>query len=100
MRFEWPWALPVLLVVPVSVGAYLWLRHRKRKFAVRYASLSLIREALPERSSWRRHIPAVLLLVAMLGLASAGGRCGAAQSHIDRAHPRRVTVDVFHRCPA
>ena len=74
MRFEWPWALPVLLVVPVSVGAYLWLRHRKRKFAVRYASLSLIREALPERSSWRRHIPAVLLLVAMLGLAFAIAR--------------------------
>ena len=60
MTFTWPWALLALVVIPISIGAYLLLRRRKRKFAVSYASLSLIREARPERSRWRRLIPASL----------------------------------------
>ncbi len=68
MTLLWPEALALLLAIPPLVLAYLWALRRRRRFAVRFSSLSLIREALPERSRWRRHLPAVLFLA---GLASA-----------------------------
>ena len=73
MRFEWPWALAALVLVPVLVGAYLLALRRRRRYAVRYASLALIRAAQPGRSWWRRHLPFALLVaaVAMLGVAFA-----------------------------
>ena len=42
MRFLWPFALLGLLVPLLMVAAYLLLRRRRRKYAVTYASLSLI----------------------------------------------------------
>jgi Ca-activated chloride channel homolog len=74
MRFAWPWAL-VALVVPLAlIGAYFWQRRRRRRFAVTFASLSLIRDAQPERSRWRRLVPAGLLLAAIVGLVVAMAR--------------------------
>jgi Ca-activated chloride channel family protein len=57
------------LVLPLVVlaGAW-WIRRRRRKYAVTFASLALVKAALPERSSWRRRIPAALLLAAMVVL--------------------------------
>lgn len=73
MTFAWPLALLALLVVPLLAGLYVWWLRRKRKFAVRYSSLSLIRQAMPSQSTWRRHVPFVILLasVASLGLGAA-----------------------------
>lgn len=73
MAFAWPLALLSLLVLPVLVAIYLWqIRHRRRG-AVRYSSVALIRAAAPRRSAWRRHVPFALLLavLACLGLAAA-----------------------------
>ncbi len=69
MRFLWPSLLPVLLVVPLLLTAYLWILRRKRRFAIRYSSLSLIRDAMPQHSFWRRHLPFALYLVSLTGLA-------------------------------
>jgi Ca-activated chloride channel homolog len=74
MRFVWPWALAGLAVPVVMVGAYLWLRRRRRKYAVTFASLSLIRAAQPERSRWRRLVPAAMLLAAIASLVVAMAR--------------------------
>jgi Ca-activated chloride channel homolog len=94
MTFTWPWALPVLVVVPLVVVVYLWLQRRKRKYAVSYASLSLIREAMPKRSSWRRHLPAALLLVGMASLVIAMARPQAVVS-VSRSHTSiMLTLDV------
>jgi Ca-activated chloride channel family protein len=67
MTILWPWFLLLLVLVPLLITLYIWVLRRKRRFAVRYSSLSLIREALPGRSNWRRHLPLALFL---LGLAS------------------------------
>lgn len=67
MDLLWPWFLLLLLLIPLAVALYIWILKRKRRFTVHYSSLSLIREALPDRSTWRRHIPFALFL---LGLAS------------------------------
>ncbi len=57
MSFTWPLALLLLLVVPLVLGVYLWSMRRRRRQAVTYSSLALLRTALPRRSRWRRHVP-------------------------------------------
>ncbi len=74
MSFSWPLVLLALLLIPLVVAVYIWQQHRKRRFAVRYASLSLIREALPKRSRWRRHLPFALYLLSLASLVAAASR--------------------------
>ena len=74
MSFTWPLALLLLLLVPLLLGAYLWQLRRRRKQAVRFSSLELIRAALPPRSTWKRHVPVGLLLASMAGLGIAAAR--------------------------
>lgn len=74
MHFEWPLALYSLLLLPVLVGLYLWQLRRRRRRAVSYSSVALIRAAAPRRSAWRRHIPFALLLCVLASLAGASGR--------------------------
>jgi Ca-activated chloride channel homolog len=65
MTFQWPQLLWLLAVVPLLVAAYFFLLRRKRKTAVKYASLSMVKEALGAGPGIRRHIPPVLLLLAL-----------------------------------
>ncbi len=74
MNWLWPWFLFLLGGIPLLVGAYVWMLRRRRKFAVRYSSLSLVREALPRRSSFRRHFPFALFLLALVSLILALAR--------------------------
>jgi len=68
MNFLWPEMLWSLLAIPLLVLLYVWLLRRRKKTSLRYASLSLVREALGARSVWRRHIPPTRLLVALAAL--------------------------------
>lgn len=74
MKLLWPWLLLFLLLIPLLIGIYIWLLRRKRKYAVRYSSLSLIREAMPKRSRWRQHVPFALLLLGLSSLVMAMAR--------------------------
>jgi Ca-activated chloride channel family protein len=65
VTFAWPELLWLLLLLPALVGLYLWLLRRKRKSAVRYANLGMIKEAMGAGSSIRRHVPPVLFLLAI-----------------------------------
>jgi len=63
MSFLWPTSLFFLVAVPVLLGLYIWSQRRRRKYALRYASLSLVKEALGRGPGIRRHItPALYLL--------------------------------------
>ena len=76
MTFAWPLALLALLAVPLLAGAYVWQLRRRRRRAVRYSSIALVRAAAPRRAAWKRHVPVALLLAALaaLGLAAARPR--------------------------
>ena len=74
MTFTWPLALLSLLLVPVLVGAHILQRRRKRRVAVNFSSVALIKAATPGRSRWRRHIPAALLLAAIASLGVGAAR--------------------------
>ena len=73
MSWQWPELLWTLLLLPLLVAAYLWLLNRRRKNAVRFASVALVKQAMGRGPGWRRHLPPALLLlaVAVLLLASA-----------------------------
>ena len=77
MNILWPQFLPLLLLVPFMIGLYIWLLRRRRRFAVRYSSISLIREALPKYSRWRQHLPFALFMAAIASLAFATTRPAA-----------------------
>lgn len=74
MTLLWPRALYLLGGVPLLVGVYVWATHRRRRFAVRYSSLALIRQAAPRGAPVRRHLPFVLYLVALSSLVMALAR--------------------------
>jgi Ca-activated chloride channel family protein len=65
MNFAWPQMLWLLLLVPVLVGAYILVLRRKKKAALRYASLSLIKDSLGAGQRFRRHLPPLLFLAAL-----------------------------------
>jgi Ca-activated chloride channel homolog len=74
VSFTWPFALLLGLAVPLVLGAYLLSARRRRRHAVTYSSLALLRKALPRRSRWRRHLPVGLLLTSLAVLAVAAAR--------------------------
>lgn len=74
MSFDQPLLLVTLLTVPVLLVAYLWQLRRRRRAAVRYSSVALVRTAVGSRRSWRRHLPIALVLVALGFLGIAGAR--------------------------
>jgi Ca-activated chloride channel family protein len=74
MEWLWPRFLLLLGIIPLLVGIYIWILRRRRRFAVRYSSLSLVRAALPQQSRWRRHIPFALFLLGLSSLMLAVSR--------------------------
>jgi Ca-activated chloride channel family protein len=65
VTFLWPEMLCLLLLVPLAAAAYLLLLRRKKKAAVRYASLSFVKDAMGAGLRFRRHVPPLLFLVAL-----------------------------------
>src|SRR5689334_1298073 len=76
MTFLWPEALWGLILLPLLVAAYLLLLGRKKRQALRYSSLGLVRQAIGA-SSWRRHVPPALFLAAIAVLVLAAARPAA-----------------------
>jgi len=74
MNFVWPDFLALLLLLPVLVALYLWLLYRRKKNTLRYASLSLVKQAMGKGPGWRRHVPPALLLLALAALCIAIAR--------------------------
>jgi Ca-activated chloride channel family protein len=64
----------LLLALPLLVLLYVWLLRRKKKNALQYASLSIVREAMGKGQSVRRHIPPVLFLLSLAAMLVASSR--------------------------
>jgi Ca-activated chloride channel family protein len=74
VTFSWPFALLLALAIPIVLGVYLLTMRRRRKQAVSYSSVALLRSVLPPRSRWRRHLPVAMLLSSLGVLAVASAR--------------------------
>ena len=77
LNFLWPEMLWSLLAVPVLVAGYIWLLKRRKKTALRYASLGLVKQAMTKSTAWRRHVPPAMMLLATIALLFAVARPAA-----------------------
>lgn len=74
MQFLQPFMLWSLLLIPLMVGVYLWLLRRKRKQVLVFSAVSWILQNMETPSPWRRHVPPILLGLAMALLLLASAR--------------------------
>jgi Ca-activated chloride channel family protein len=65
----------VLLSIPVMLGiVYVIVQMRRRRYALRFTTVDLLDEIAPDRSGWRRHATAAVLLVAVVTATLAFAR--------------------------
>lgn len=77
MTFLSPGRLWLLALIAAIAGLYVYGARRPTPYAARFTQLALLASVAPRRTTWRRHVPAVLLLIAMavltLGFARPEG---------------------------
>lgn len=69
MKFLWPAAFLLLVLPPLMIAFYFWVRRRRQRYVVRYSSLALVRAAIPAQSRTRRYLPTALFLLALIVLS-------------------------------
>lgn len=74
MSFQWPQMLWLLLAAPALAGGYVWILRRKKKSAIRYSNLGLVREGLGPGPGIRRHVPPALFLAGFTAIILAIAR--------------------------
>jgi Ca-activated chloride channel homolog len=74
VSFVWPDLLWSLALLPLLVLLYLWLLRKRRRSTVRLASLAVAKAALGKGPGWRRHVPPLLMLLAIGALLVAVAR--------------------------
>jgi Ca-activated chloride channel family protein len=67
----------LILIVPALVAGYFYILRRKQESAVKYASLTMVKQAIGPRQRFRRHIPPLLFLIALIALIVAIARPAA-----------------------
>ena len=88
MTFLAPYRLWLFAAVAVLVVVYAVMQFRRRKYAVRFTNMALLDQVAPKRPGWRRHIPAIVFLMAISALV-----VGFAQPARDTKVPReRATI--------
>jgi Ca-activated chloride channel family protein len=71
MTFLAAWRL-LLLVLPVALlVAYVLIQRRRHIQVVRFTSVDLLDSVAPRRQGWQRHVPAAVLLLALVVLTLA-----------------------------
>ena len=74
MTFAWPELLWAMLVLPMLLAAYVYVLRRRKKLALRYASLAIVRDAMGVGNRIKRHIPPLLFFVALAAMLLALAR--------------------------
>jgi Ca-activated chloride channel family protein len=74
MTFLWPEMLSLMVVLPLLLAAYVFVLRRKKKLALRYASLALVRDAMGAGQRIKRHIPPLLFFLALAAMLVAIAR--------------------------
>ncbi len=77
MTFLSPEFLWLLLALPAVVLVYLHVLKRKKRAALRYVNLELVKEAMGKGLWWRRHLPPAILFAALAAMVTAIARPSA-----------------------
>lgn len=74
MSFLAPHRLWLLVAVAGLLAAYVLLQRRRPTYALRFTELDLLASLVPRSATWRRHLPAALLLLSLVALTTAFAR--------------------------
>ncbi len=88
MTFLEPARLWLLALVGALAVVYVIAQWRRRAYAVRFTNVELLDSVAPRRPGWRRHVPAVLFLLAASALVLAVAR----PARDERVPRERATV--------
>ena len=94
MSFEAPALLLGLLLVPLAALGYWLLQRRRAAYAVRYTNLDVLADVATRRRTWKRHLPAGLMLLALTALAVAFARPTVTVKTPDERASVVLVVDV------
>jgi Ca-activated chloride channel family protein len=94
MTFLWPHLLWLMLLVPPLVAAYLYVLRRKKQSALRYASLTMVKDAIGTGQTFRRHVPPLLFLLALVIMLVAMARPAAVVSLPSNHETVILAIDV------
>lgn len=94
MTFMWPLALLALLLIPILIGVYIWMQRRRSRYAVRFASVAMVRQAVGKGPGIRRHVPAAFFLLALAGMIIALARPQATISIPRNTGTVMLVIDV------
>jgi Ca-activated chloride channel family protein len=64
------WFLLLVVVAALAAG-YVWMQRRRQRHLLRFANFATLERVAPRRPGWPRHVPAALLLVALVLLTVA-----------------------------
>src|SRR5215212_4704766 len=74
MSFLWAGSLFLLALIPLIIVVYIQMLKRRKRYVIRYSSLSLVRDAVAHQSRFRRHLPFALFMLALASLVFALAR--------------------------
>jgi Ca-activated chloride channel homolog len=94
VSFEAPALLLGLLLVPLAALGYWLLQRRRSAYAVRYSNLAVLASVVGRRRSWRRHVPAALMLASLAALCVAFARPTVTVKTPDERASVVLVVDV------
>ena len=80
MRFQWPALLWGIALVPLLSLAYVAAERRRDKVSRRFSSAAMLPNVVRAHPGWRRHIPPLLMLLAVAALLVGLARPEAALS--------------------
>jgi len=93
MTFQWPEFLWLAAGLPLLAAVYVYVLRRRKKFAVRYSNLALLKEAM-SGASWRRHVPPLFLGMALAALIVAIARPSAVMTLPSQHETVILAMDV------
>ena len=70
-NFTSPWWFLLLIVVGAIVVGYIAAQSMRRRRTMRFTNLELLERVMPKQPSWIRHVPAVVLVIALMLLTTA-----------------------------
>ncbi|ANS28171.1 VWA domain-containing protein [Rhodococcus opacus] len=65
-QFTSPWWLLFLLIVVALVAGYVWVQRQRQKHTLRFTNFALLEKVAPSRPGRARHIPALLMVLALV----------------------------------
>jgi Ca-activated chloride channel homolog len=93
MSFGQPLLLLALLVVPAAIAAYVLAQRRRARYVVRFTNLEVLAGVIEGRP-WRRHVPALIFLAALVALCLGLARPHAVRQVVSRNSTVILVVDT------